>query len=66
MTMMKDFKKEIQKNTGKQLEPLKEETQKSLKTYNTNKQVKELNKITNDLKIEIESIKKSQRRQLWR
>jgi hypothetical protein len=51
MMMIGDFKKdinnslkEIQENTGKQLEALKEETQKSLKEFqeNTTKQVKEL------------------------
>jgi hypothetical protein len=31
MMMMEDFKKEVQKNKGKQLEDLKEETQKFLK-----------------------------------
>jgi hypothetical protein len=31
MMMMEDFKKEIQENTGKQLEAFKEETQKSLR-----------------------------------
>jgi hypothetical protein len=31
MMMMEDFKKEIQENTGKQLEALKEEIQKSLR-----------------------------------
>ena len=55
--------KEIQENMGKQLESLKEETQKSLKELqkNTTKQVKELNKTIQDLKMEIETIKKSQR-----
>ena len=70
MMMIEDFKKdinnslkEIQENTGKQLEALKEETQKSLKELqeNTTKQVKELNKTIQDLKMEIETIKKSQR-----
>ena len=63
MMLMKDFKKEIQKNTGKQLEALKEETQKSLRELykNTNKQVMEINKIIHDLKREVETIKKSQR-----
>ena len=70
MMMMEDFKKdinnslkEIQENTGKQLEALKEETQKSLKELqeNTTKQVMELNKTIQDLKIEVETIKKSQR-----
>jgi hypothetical protein len=49
MMLIEDFKdinsspKEIQKNTGKQVETLKEETQKSLKELqeNTSKQVKE-------------------------
>ena len=55
--MIEDFKKdinnslkEIQENTGKQLEALKEETQKSLKELqeNTTKQVKEMNKTIQD------------------
>jgi hypothetical protein len=58
MMMIEDFKKdmynslkEIQENTGKQLEALKEETQKFLKELqeNTTKQVKEM-------KMEIETI----------
>jgi hypothetical protein len=46
LMMMEDFKKEIQENTGKQLEALKEETRTSLKDLqeNTTKQVMELNK----------------------
>ena len=52
MKMIEDFKKdinislkEIQKNTSKQGEALKKETNKSFKQIkNTNKQVKELNK----------------------
>jgi len=54
---------EIQDNTGKQVETLKEKTQKSLKELqaNTTKRVKELNKIIQDLKTEIGTIKKSQR-----
>jgi hypothetical protein len=53
--------KEIQENTGKQLEALKQETQKSLKKMqeNTTKQVKELNKNIQDLKMEIEKVNKS-------
>ena len=53
----------MQENTGKQVEDLKEETQKSLKELqeNTTKQVKERNKTIEDLKLEIETIKKSQR-----
>jgi predicted nucleic acid-binding Zn-ribbon protein len=70
MMMIEDFKKdtnnslkEIQKSTGKQLEDLKEETQKSLKELQENmtKQVKKLNKTIQNLKQEIETIKKSQR-----
>ena len=55
--------KEIKENMGKQLEALKEETQKSLKELreNTIKQTKERNKTIQDLKMEIETIKKSQR-----
>ena len=63
MMMMEDFKKEIQENTGKQLEAFKEETQKSLRELqeNTTKQVMELNKTIQDLKMEVETIKKSQK-----
>jgi hypothetical protein len=70
MMMIEDIKKgihnslkEIQENTGKQVEALKEETQKSLKELqeNTIKQAKERNKPIQDLKMEIETIKKSQR-----
>ena len=66
--LIEDFKeeintyiKEIQKNTGKQVEALKEETQKSLKELqeNTTKHVKELNKSIQHLKLKIETIKKS-------
>jgi chromosome segregation ATPase len=62
MMMMEDFKKKIQENTGKPLEALKEETQKSLRELqeNTTKQVKELNQTIQDLKMEVETIKKSQ------
>jgi hypothetical protein len=58
-----NYIKEIQENMGKNVEALNKETQKSLKELreNTTKQVKELNKIIQDLKIEIKSIKKSQR-----
>jgi predicted transcriptional regulator len=60
MMMMEDFRKEIQENTGEQLKALKEKTQKSLKELqeNTTKQVKEFNKTIQDLKIEVETIKK--------
>jgi chromosome segregation ATPase len=70
MMMIEHFKKginnslkEIQENTGKQLEALKEERQKSLKELqeNTITQVKEMNKTIQDLKIEIGTIKESQR-----
>jgi predicted nucleic acid-binding Zn-ribbon protein len=55
-------KKEIQENTAKQIEVLKEETQKSLKELreNTTKQAMELNKTIQDLKMEVETIKKTQ------
>ena len=76
MMMMEDFKKEInnslkeiQENTGKQLEALKEEIQKSFKELqeNTTKHPRiELSKNIQDLKMEVETIKKTQRRQLWR
>jgi chromosome segregation ATPase len=70
MMMMEDYKKdmnnslkEILENTGKQAKALKEETQKSLKELqeNSTKKVKELNKTIQDLKIEVEMRKKSQR-----
>jgi uncharacterized protein YukE len=63
MMMTEDFKKEIQENTGKQLEAFKEKTQKSFRELqeNTTKQVMELNKTIQDLKLEVEPIKKSQR-----
>jgi DNA anti-recombination protein RmuC len=70
MMLIEDFKKginnslkEIQENTTKQVEILKEENQKSHKELqkNTTKQVKELNKTIQNLKMELETIKKSQR-----
>jgi predicted RNase H-like nuclease (RuvC/YqgF family) len=70
MKMLEDFKKDInnflkerQKNINKQVEALKKETHKSLKEAqeNTIKQVKKLNKALQDLKMEVEAIKKSQR-----
>jgi predicted nucleic acid-binding Zn-ribbon protein len=63
MMMIEDFKKEILENTGKQLEAFKEKTQKSLRGLkeNTTKQVMELNKSIQDLKMEVETIKKTQR-----
>jgi hypothetical protein len=61
----KDFNnslKDIQENTAIQVEDLKEETQKSLKELqeNTTKQVMGLNKIIQDLKREVDTIKKTQ------
>jgi SMC interacting uncharacterized protein involved in chromosome segregation len=55
--------KEIEENTVKQSETLKEETQKFLKELqeSTAKQVKKLNKNIQDLKMEIQTIKKPQR-----
>jgi uncharacterized protein YllA (UPF0747 family) len=70
MKMIKDLKKDInnsliqiQENIGKQVETLKEETHKSFKEIEENaiKQVKELNKTIQDLKVERETLKKSQR-----
>jgi hypothetical protein len=70
LMMMKDFKKEIHENTGKHLEVFKEETKKKfLKELqeNTTKQVIELNKTIQELKMEVEAIKrKPEGRQLWR
>jgi gas vesicle protein len=61
----KDFNnslKEIQENSAKQVEDLKEEAQKSLKELQekTTNQVIELNKTTQDLKREVDTIKKTQ------
>jgi hypothetical protein len=70
MMLVEDIKKgitnsfkEIQENSSKEVEALKEETQKSLKELqeNTTKQVMELNKTIQDLKREVETIKKTQR-----
>ena len=64
--MIEDFKKdinnslkEIKEKTCKQVKALKEEAQRVKEK--TTKQVKELNKTIQDLKIEVETIKKSQR-----
>ena len=68
--MIEDFKKninssfkEIWENTCKQVEDLKEERQKSHKELqeNTTKEVTELNKSIQDLKMEVEIVKKTQR-----
>jgi DNA anti-recombination protein RmuC len=61
----KDFNtslKEIQENTAKQIEDLKEEAQKFLKELQENitKQVMELNKTIQDIKREVDTIKKTQ------
>ena len=69
MMLVEDFKKginnslkEIQENAAKQVEVLKEETQKYLKDYRKHNQTgPELNKIIQDLKMEVETIKKTQR-----
>jgi chromosome condensin MukBEF complex kleisin-like MukF subunit len=55
--------KDIHENKIKQAEALKGETNKSLKEIhgNINKQVKEMNKIVQDLNMEIEAIKKTQK-----
>jgi prefoldin subunit 5 len=69
MMMVEDIKKnlnnslkEIQENTAKLVEDLKEEAQKSLKILqeNTPKQVMELDKTIQDLKREVDTIKKTQ------
>jgi len=70
--MTEDFKKyiynslkEIQDNTSKQIEALKEETQKFLVELqeDTIKQVEEMDKTIQDFKkMEIETIKKAQRK----
>jgi hypothetical protein len=65
MMMIEELKKHINnsleeiQNTGKQLEVLKEETQKFFKELQENT-TKQVNKIIQDLKMEIETIKKSQ------
>jgi hypothetical protein len=76
MMLVEDFKKsisnslkEVQENTPKQVEVLKEEThtethtKKSLKELqvNTTKQMMELKKTIQDLKREVETMKKPQR-----
>ena len=55
-TGINNYLKEMQENTGKQVEPLKEEKQKCIKVLqeNTSKQAKELNKTNQDLKMEVE------------
>jgi uncharacterized protein YaaN involved in tellurite resistance len=60
---IKNSLEEIQENTDKHVEALKEKTNKSLKEIqeNTIKQVKELNKTVQKIKVEIETIKKTQR-----
>jgi chromosome segregation ATPase len=69
MIMVEDIKKyfhnslkEIQESTVQQIEDLKEEAQKSFKELqeNTTKQEMELNKSTQDLKREVDTIKKTQ------
>jgi chromosome segregation ATPase len=66
--LVDDFKKdinnslkEIQENTAKQAEVLREEAEKSLKELqeNTTKQVKELNKTIQHQKKEVETIKET-------
>ena len=70
MMMVEDIKKdfnnslkEIQENTAKKVKDIKEEAQKSLKELqeNTTKQVMELNKTIQELKWEVDTIKKTQR-----
>jgi hypothetical protein len=70
LILVEDFKKginnslkEIQENTAKKVEVLKEEAKKSLKELqeNTTKQVIDSNKPFQDLKMEVETIKKTPR-----
>jgi gas vesicle protein len=69
MMMVEDIKKDFnnslkekQENTAKHVEDLKEEAQISIKELqeNTTKQVMELNKTIQDLKREVDTIKKTQ------
>ena len=59
----KNSLKEIEENTTTQVEVLKEETQKSLQELqeNISKQGVELNKTIQDLKMEVETMKNTQR-----
>ena len=61
--MIEDFTKDINNSLKEQVEALKEETQNSLEKLqkNTIKQEKKINKTIQDLKMKIETIKKSQR-----
>ena len=69
MMLVQDFKKDTNnslkevQNTAKQIEVLKEEAHKFLKELkeNTTKQVMELNKTIQDLKMEVETTNKTQR-----
>lgn len=68
--MIEVFKEDINnsfKDTQENREALKEETNKALKEIkeSTIKWVKELNKMVQDLKMEIDTRKKSYRRQYW-
>lgn len=62
-SMKSDSLKEIQKNKGKQVESLIEETHKFLKEIqkNTSNRVKELSKTIQDLEMETNTLKKTQR-----
>ena len=64
MEVINNSLKDIQENTYEQVEVLKEETHKFLKEIQENKtkQVKELNKTIQVLKMEGETIKKSQKK----
>jgi hypothetical protein len=64
MMMIEDFTKDINNSLKEQVEALKEETQNSLEKLqkNTIKQEKKINKTIQDLKMKIETIKKSQRK----
>ena len=47
------------------IQALKEEMNISLKEISKNKQVKEMNKTIQDLKMDIETIKKTQTKRIW-
>jgi hypothetical protein len=70
MMLVEDFKKkinnslkEIQENTVKQVEDLKEKHKNPIQSYRKTqpKQVMELNETIQELKMEVETIKKTQR-----
>ena len=65
MMMIEDFKKDTNNQLLKRQKPLKEESQKPLKELqeNTIKEAKEMNKTIQDLKMEVEKIKKKSQKE---